>query len=53
MMVSKVPAGHVRALVERPYDQALAAAANDLLQWARPDAVHGVICGARWGCRPH
>jgi hypothetical protein len=36
MMVSKVPAGHVRAVVERPYDRALEAAANDLFRGGDP-----------------
>ena len=50
MIVSKVPAGHVRALVERPNDDGLAAAATDLLRgedparsmsrYARGDAAH-------------
>src|SRR3954469_13810874 len=36
MIVSKVPAGHVRALVERPNGDALAAAASDLLRGEDP-----------------
>ena len=36
MSVSRVPAGHVRALVERPRDDALIAAANDLLRSRDP-----------------
>jgi subtilisin family serine protease len=36
MTVSKVPAGHVRALVERPRDDAFLAAANDLLRGRDP-----------------
>ena len=36
MIVSKVPAGHVRALVERPNDEVLAAAASDLLRGKDP-----------------
>ena len=36
MIVSKVPAGHVRALVECPNDEALAAAASDLLRGEDP-----------------
>ena len=36
MIVSKVPAGHVRALVERPNDEALARAASDLIRGEDP-----------------
>ena len=36
MIVSKVPAGYVRALVERPNDEVLAAGASDLLRGKDP-----------------
>lgn len=36
MMVSKVPPGHVRAVVERPYDDVLAAAATYLFRGEDP-----------------
>lgn len=36
MMGSKVPPGHVRAIVERPFDEALAVAATDVLEGKEP-----------------
>jgi hypothetical protein len=36
MIAPKVPPGHVRAVVERPYDDALAAAATDLFRGEDP-----------------
>ena len=36
MFAPKVPPGHVRAVVERPYDDALAAAATDLFSGEDP-----------------
>ena len=36
MIASKVPPGHVRAVVERPHDDALAAAATDLFSGEDP-----------------
>jgi subtilisin family serine protease len=36
MMGPKVPPGHVRAIVERPYDEALAAAATELVNGRDP-----------------
>ena len=44
MMASKVPPGHVRAVVERPHDRALVAAANDLLSGGDPTRFHAAIC---------
>jgi Subtilase family len=41
MMVSKVPPGHVRALVERPNDEALAAAAREFLEGGNP--IHSML----------
>jgi hypothetical protein len=38
MIAPKVPPGHVRAVVERPYDDALAAAATDLFREEDPTA---------------
>jgi hypothetical protein len=46
MVVSKVPAGHVRALVERPSDDGLAAAAADLLRGEHPARSMSRYAGA-------
>jgi hypothetical protein len=47
MMASKVPPGHVRALVERPSDGDLIAAANELLNGGDPTQIMLHYAGGR------